>query len=161
MRSITALRKMIPMPSHCPICGRSLTKEDSAIDHILPPYMGGKDEPDNIRYLCRACNAWRADRYDPLFEYYYRLMKSKGVSDKNLAEKINLALNSLSESDLESLKKRVEASDPIYRKILAYKNVSERLKDEDSNDFQPSNDELAGTMIRTIRAYVIPDLMEQ
>lgn len=41
------------------ICGSTY---DIEIDHVIPVSHGGKNEPENLRCLCRAHNQWKADR---------------------------------------------------------------------------------------------------
>ena len=45
----------------CAGCGRPLSREEAALDHIIPRLMGGSDGPENLQLLCRACNAGKAD----------------------------------------------------------------------------------------------------
>ena len=153
MATIEELRKAIPMPSHCPLCGKPLTEDNSALDHILPPRLGGKMEPDNVRYVCRACNARKADKYDHIYEYYYRLMKNKGVPEKDLAKKIDFALNSYSNNELNDLEKRIESMDPFYRRISAYATAIQKIMNGNKEEEEPSNEELAQNMMKTIAAY--------
>lgn len=40
----------------CSICGKRLTDENMCIDHIFPRGLGGSDNLDNLRLLCRECN---------------------------------------------------------------------------------------------------------
>ena len=40
----------------CKCCGRSGTKTDLEIDHIIPIAKGGKSKIDNLQTLCRKCN---------------------------------------------------------------------------------------------------------
>lgn len=42
--------------AQCSICGKSLTDENMCIDHIFPRGLGGSDNLDNLRLLCRECN---------------------------------------------------------------------------------------------------------
>lgn len=41
----------------CAVCGRELTEDIVSIDHKLPRALGGSDDIDNLRLLCRTCNA--------------------------------------------------------------------------------------------------------
>lgn len=42
--------------AQCSICGKRLTDENMCIDHIFPRGLGGSDNLDNLRLLCRECN---------------------------------------------------------------------------------------------------------
>ena len=42
--------------AQCSICGKALTNENICIDHIFPRGLGGSDNLDNLRLLCRECN---------------------------------------------------------------------------------------------------------
>ncbi|MFT4051108.1 MAG: HNH endonuclease [Microbacterium sp.] len=46
----------------CQICGKDLAGKDATADHIFPRAAGGKDELDNLRALCLACNGRKSDR---------------------------------------------------------------------------------------------------
>lgn len=39
---------------HCQHCG---TTEDLTIDHIIPIFKGGTNDPANLQTLCRSCNS--------------------------------------------------------------------------------------------------------
>lgn len=43
----------------CVTCGST---EDLTIDHIFPYSLGGLDEPENLRTLCRPCNSRKGAR---------------------------------------------------------------------------------------------------
>ena len=38
----------------CPVCGSG---HELTVDHIVPRYRGGGDEPENLQPLCRSCNS--------------------------------------------------------------------------------------------------------
>lgn len=40
-------------------CVRCQTTADLTVDHIFPRAIGGSDHPNNLRTLCRPCNAAR------------------------------------------------------------------------------------------------------
>lgn len=49
--------------THCPECNQGIIWEAHPhhpkapqVDHITPHSLGGRDEPDNLRVICRACN---------------------------------------------------------------------------------------------------------
>ena len=42
--------------AQCSICGRELTDDNMCIDHIFPKGLGGSDNLDNLRLLCKVCN---------------------------------------------------------------------------------------------------------
>ena len=42
--------------AQCSICGKRLTDDNMCIDHIFPRGLGGSDNLDNLRLLCRECN---------------------------------------------------------------------------------------------------------
>lgn len=42
--------------AQCSICGRELTDDNICIDHIFPKGLGGSDNLDNLRLLCKVCN---------------------------------------------------------------------------------------------------------
>lgn len=43
----------------CRLCGAS---DDLTVDHIWPQSLGGDDELDNLRTLCRSCNSKKGAR---------------------------------------------------------------------------------------------------
>jgi hypothetical protein len=45
----------------CGICGKRVTREDAALDHIIPVSLGGADTPDNVRLAHGSCNSRRGD----------------------------------------------------------------------------------------------------
>lgn len=53
---------------NCPLCNRVLNwnnyqQPDSAeVDHILPVALGGNDELENLRVICRQCNQSRGTK---------------------------------------------------------------------------------------------------
>ena len=43
----------------CVLCGRSISKEEFTIDHIIPLSMGGENDIDNFQCTCYACNQFK------------------------------------------------------------------------------------------------------
>ena len=55
----------------CVFCG---AQEDLTVDHIIPKMVGGSDELNNLRVLCRSCNSKRHQRLiKKAMEYYFRV----------------------------------------------------------------------------------------
>lgn len=46
----------------CAACG--IAGGDLTVDHIVPVTRGGTNDPDNLRTMCRSCNARKNDRLD-------------------------------------------------------------------------------------------------
>ncbi|WP_084543138.1 HNH endonuclease [Exiguobacterium profundum] len=46
----------------CAHCG--LTEGKFHVDHIIPLSRGGRDEPENLQFLCVRCNLKKSNRYD-------------------------------------------------------------------------------------------------
>ena len=44
---------------HCAYCGNTITYSQMQVDHIKPKYLGGKDNIENLRPSCRACNFYK------------------------------------------------------------------------------------------------------
>lgn len=44
----------------CTACG---TAVDLTVDHIVPKYAGGGDDPSNCDVLCRPCNSAKGTRW--------------------------------------------------------------------------------------------------
>lgn len=53
----------------CPYCGAEMETPDA--DHIVPQAQGGKTTVGNIMFICRPCNADKADLSLP--EWYWQL----------------------------------------------------------------------------------------
>jgi 5-methylcytosine-specific restriction endonuclease McrA len=51
-------RQKLAYPA-CAACGTTSRLE---ADHIIPPKLGGSDDPSNIRTLCATCNKRKGDR---------------------------------------------------------------------------------------------------
>ncbi len=154
MASFQELKKMIQMPEVCPFCGTKLNEDNAEIDHIIPKTMGGKDEPDNMRYVCRKCNITKADKYNHLFEYYLRLMNNKGMADDSSSKKIDYVLRNMTAEDLSALEERVSKKDAAYSRLLAYAKAFSKLSGQNIPvDAQPESDELAEIMNSTLKAY--------
>ena len=91
----------------CSICGRKLTDENMCIDHIFPRGLGGSDNLDNLRLLCRECNC----RYvNPAFssqefeEYIYEIIrKNEDFRNVRLEKSVNRdnSINIFAERRLE------------------------------------------------------------
>ena len=45
-----------------PFCGNCGTDRDLTADHVIPRSKGGRNTLDNVRVLCRKCNASKKDR---------------------------------------------------------------------------------------------------
>ena len=152
MSNFEDFSKKIPIPSHCPFCGRQLSKENAQIDHIVPVRLGGTDDFNNLRYLCRECNTKKSDKYDHLYEYYYRLMKSNGKIDEISEKGIDYYLGNMKTEDLTALENRVIEKDPFYLRMNANTNLlSDQFAKVKQNE--PSNDELESDMESAIKAY--------
>lgn len=41
---------------HCAYCGKSISRSEMTIDHIVPKSKGGSNDDDNLLPACRACN---------------------------------------------------------------------------------------------------------
>ena len=154
LASFRELKNLIPMPEVCPFCGTKLNSDNAEIDHIIPVSMGGKNEPDNLRYVCRRCNVTKADKHDRLFEYYLRLMNNKGMSDETSSKKVDYVLRNMSAADLGALEERVKLKDPAYNRLFAYAKAIAKINGQELPlEMQPSNDELADIMNSTMKAY--------
>ncbi|RKU21073.1 hypothetical protein C6499_22855 [Candidatus Poribacteria bacterium] len=46
------------------------------IDHIYPRSKGGADDPENLQFLCAACNSTKGDRTQA---YLIQVLKEQGV----------------------------------------------------------------------------------
>lgn len=44
------------------VCAECGATEDLSIDHIMPEALGGADDLDNLRVLCRPCNSRKGKR---------------------------------------------------------------------------------------------------
>lgn len=51
----------------CKTCGRTPDEIDVVleVDHIVPASLGGTNDPENLRVLCRDCNGGRSNDYMP------------------------------------------------------------------------------------------------
>lgn len=78
MTSTAELRKIVPFPELCPICGRELTDDNAEITHVVPPVRGGTDEPDNLHWICSECKRKTEERADELVAYYSKLVELQG-----------------------------------------------------------------------------------
>lgn len=150
MNLYVKFRKQVPMPETCPFCGRKLTSENAEIDHIIPMYLGGTNDFDNLRYLCMTCHRRKADKYSPLLAYFIKLMKAKGCSDNNSSEVIEYLLRNATVKDLEDLCKRVESKDPAFK---AYADDFEKMLRVRGGIPEPSSDELAELMLEIVKEY--------
>lgn len=46
----------------CWMCGNRADQ----VDHLIPPWAGGSDEPENLAAACGPCNIRKFDRYTDL-----------------------------------------------------------------------------------------------
>ena len=61
-RSIAkAVKNKIALTEKCPYCGGSIGNEPHA-DHIYPVSLGGLSTPENMVYVCRACNTKKRNK---------------------------------------------------------------------------------------------------
>lgn len=151
--SVKKFREEVPISGTCPFCGEILTRDNAAVDHIIPPRLGGTNDFENLRYLCSVCNAKKADKYDPLLEYYVRLMKAKGKADKESGERIEHLLRNATENDLDALSARIEKIDPAFKRIQAYYNALSEHQRGKIEEAEPTSDELAESMEKRLKAY--------
>lgn len=67
--------------AQCCICGKKLTDDNMCIDHIFPRGLGGRDNLDNLRLLCRECNckyvnaAFSGQEFE---KYIYEIIRKNG-----------------------------------------------------------------------------------
>ena len=153
MPSFEDFRKQVPIPETCPICGKKLTPENAAVDHIIPPRLGGTDDYENLRYVCKQCNARKSDNYNALLEYYIRLMNVKGKSDEDSSLKIEYLLRNTSRKDLDAFADRVESMDPAFRRLSAYAAAIAKMHGKELELPEPTSDELAESMAKRLKAY--------
>lgn len=45
---------------HCAYCGKEIEPSEMQVDHLVPLYLGGKDEADNWMPSCRMCNHYKS-----------------------------------------------------------------------------------------------------
>ncbi len=117
---IKKLREQIQMPKFCPFCGEPLSEDNSELDHIVPPRLGGTDTPDNMRYVCKRCNSRKSDKYDRLFEYYYRLMSVKRGDDENLGKNLDSVLRNLNNEDMDVHYKEISPNEQTVKRLMLY-----------------------------------------
>ena len=55
MTKARRLRLYLACNGRC-ICGAKVPMEGTVIDHAIPLWMGGADEDENLRFLCRDCD---------------------------------------------------------------------------------------------------------
>ena len=60
----------------CACCGREIRFEKITIDHYVPKYRGGTDDPRNLLPLCKLCNQREGSRIVGIDEYYPYLKSS-------------------------------------------------------------------------------------
>ena len=58
------IKEEINKPKICGCCG---SKNDLNLHHIIPIYMGGKDEYYNLLYLCKSCHKKMHDMLNEKF----------------------------------------------------------------------------------------------
>ncbi len=44
---------------HCAYCGIMLSVKKLNVDHIIPSYLGGSNDLENLNPSCRRCNSWK------------------------------------------------------------------------------------------------------
>lgn len=76
----------------CSICGKTLTYENMCVDHIFPRGLGGDNNLDNLRLLCRECNCKYVNKAFNGLEFekyiYEVIQKSDKFRNVKLEEKI-------------------------------------------------------------------------
>lgn len=59
----TIRRDALAADNHtCQLGGPDCTGEATEVDHIIPTYLGGGHEPENLRGVCRTCHAVKSRR---------------------------------------------------------------------------------------------------
>lgn len=152
MDNIKSIKNKITMPSNCPFCGEPLSKNNAAIDHILPPNLGGKNTPDNLRYICKACNVKKSNKYNLLFEYYYRLLNNTGEIGQNKIVGMDYMLRSMSDKDLTALEEKIKEKDKTYLRLMMYANAISKIHDNKIEE-EPSDEELSEVMKKALNSY--------
>ena len=152
-RNLRKFKQQVPMPENCPFCGRRLTPQNAEIDHIIPVRLGGKSEPDNLRYVCRECNVSKADKYDPLLEYYIILMEKMGKTDDETKRKIEYLLRNASDKDLTELVERVKRIDPTLRRYMAYYTAFLDIQKTEQETPELKRDMIAESMEERLKDY--------
>lgn len=115
-------RPTIRMNKNCPICGKTLNAENTVIDRIVPVRLGGADDSWNLRYICRECNARKADNFNPLLEYYLLQMQDQSKDDPQLGLKIDHILRNMTEEDRKALLEQIKSEQCTYQYISEPKN---------------------------------------
>lgn len=83
--------------AQCSICGKGLTDENMCIDHIFPKGLGGSDNLDNLRLLCRECNckyvnaAFSGQEFE---KYIYEILR-KNENFRNVRLEENVSRDNL------------------------------------------------------------------
>lgn len=76
----------------CSICEKTLTYENMCVDHIFPRGLGGDNNLDNLRLLCRECNCKYVNKAFNGLEFekyiYEVIQKSDKFRNVKLEEKI-------------------------------------------------------------------------
>ncbi|WP_071517334.1 HNH endonuclease [Geitlerinema sp. PCC 9228] len=57
----------------CQSCGKTATKCQLTVDHIIPLVRGGKNDISNLQTLCRRCNQRKKNHLDPRFQRHFDL----------------------------------------------------------------------------------------
>ena len=97
--SDTKRRRILDRDEHrCQVCNKELrlsiesdlstSNAIAQIDHIIPRSLGGKNNDDNLRILCRTCNSSRGNRTSSGLVGYVLNTIENGVSNK-YASKLN------------------------------------------------------------------------
>jgi hypothetical protein len=54
----------------CCYCGRHLKRAEATVDHYMPRFLGGSDDPANLRLACFGCNNLKGgmhpDEWEPI-----------------------------------------------------------------------------------------------
>ena len=54
----------------CGHCGKTLTVQESTVDHIIPVYKGGLNDEFNLIALCHDCNEEKSSFLYDVMDYY-------------------------------------------------------------------------------------------
>lgn len=93
--------------SKCWICGKSCEESGFDLDHVVPRFLGGSNEDDNLRVCCASCNAKKGTDnpqsifFDPSIYSEERVIKKCSIPKSMyeqiafVAQKEHLSMNSL------------------------------------------------------------------
>jgi len=115
--SDTKRRRILNRDEHkCQVCNKKLrlsiesdlstSNAIAQIDHIIPRSLGGKNNDDNLRILCRTCNSSRGNRTSSGLVSFILNTIENGVSNK-YSSKLNdeAKLGFISKGDIDSIEK--------------------------------------------------------